>query len=66
VINTKNDADLESQSNRRFFSKRNTIIIVLAFFLSIILIALTLVYILRIHWDKLLKQLIGGFSNQLG
>jgi hypothetical protein len=47
-INDLKNKDIETQSNKGFFSKKNSIIIVSTFLLSIALIVLTLLYILKI------------------
>jgi flagellar biosynthesis protein FlhB len=60
------ERDIDSQSNKNFFSKRNAIIILLTFLLSIILIVLTLFFILRIRWGELLAQFGQGLSYHLG
>jgi uncharacterized membrane protein (DUF485 family) len=63
----KSKGDIEQQSSSKtFWNKKNYIIITLAILLTIIILALTFVYIYQINWESLFSNMKSGFSTNIG
>jgi predicted membrane-bound mannosyltransferase len=63
-VNKTITKSIDENTQKSFFSKKNTFLIVLTFLLSLALVALTIIYILKIDWGNLFTQFTKGFGYQ--
>lgn len=56
----------EKADHKSFFNTRNVVIIIITSLLSIALVALTIIFILDMNWDKFFANVGAGLQHELG
>lgn len=56
----------EKGKSKAFLSKRNVIIVIVAFLVSIVLLVLTFLFVLKVDWANLFKSMGEGFAHNMG